>query len=314
MSGNNTVYEAASGKAEFLKDPDRRYEVVKSDQPLVVYHANCADGFTAAWACWEKNPSWEYRPMAYSDNGFSQLLKDALGRDVYFLDFCLSRLEMWQIGTVANKLVVLDHHKTAEAALAGFEEEMDVFGANVEVVFDMERSGAGIAWDYFWPGKPRPALVDVVEDRDLWRFQYWFTKNVMAYIFSFDYTFENWMKLHFSLRHSLYEKEQIGASLVRKHEKDIRELLKGGRRTMTIGGVEVPVCNLPYTMSSEAGHILAEEAPFAACYWDAGDKRRFSLRSREDGADVSEIAKRYGGGGHKHAAGFEMPLGWEGDA
>jgi len=286
-----------------------------SNQPLVVYHANCADGFTAAWACWKRHPDWEYRPMAYGDGGLGLLLRDVVGRDVYFLDFCLSKEQMWPIGMVANKLVVLDHHKTAEAALNGFEEEMKVFNEDVEVVFDMERSGAGIAWDYFWPGKERPMLVDVVEDRDLWKFKMWQTKNLMAYIFSYDYTFENWQKLHISLRDDWYAKEQLGAAIVRKHDKDIRELLKGGRRTMVIGGVEVPVCNLPYTMSSEAGHILAEDAPFAACYWDANDKRRFSLRSRADGgADVSEIAKQYGGGGHKHAAGFEMPLGWEGDS
>src|SRR5690606_16346108 len=118
-----------------------------SNQPLVVYHANCADGFTAAWACWTRHPDWEYRPMAYGDGGLGRLVRDVVGRDVYFLDFCLTKQQMWQIRMVADKLVVLHHHKTAEAELNGLEEEMRISNEDVEVVFDMERSGAGSAWD-----------------------------------------------------------------------------------------------------------------------------------------------------------------------
>jgi len=85
----------------------------------------------------------------------------------------------------------------------------------------------------------------------------------------------------------------------------------------------VPVANMPLTMTSDAGHALCEwydqglagsyKPPFAACYWDTPLGRVFSLRSRDDGADVSSIAKQYGGGGHARAAGFRVAIGWEGD-
>lgn len=78
---------------------------------------------------------------------------------------------------------------------------------------------------------------------------------------------------------------------------------------MNIGGYNVPVSNLPYAMSSDAGHIMGKGEPFAACYTDTEKGRVFSLRSSPEGVDVSEIAKQYGGGGHKHAAGFTIPLG-----
>jgi uncharacterized protein len=105
-----------------------------------------------------------------------------------------------------------------------------------------------------------------------------------------------------------------GGAIERKHFKDIEELLKITTRRMVIGGVEVPVANLPYTMSSDAAGALAKNSPFGACYFDRPDARVFSLRSRgPEGADVSEIGARYGGGGHKNAAGFQAPLGWEGD-
>lgn len=78
-------------------------------------------------------------------------------------------------------------------------------------------------------------------------------------------------------------------------------------REFVIGGYAVPVANLPYTMASDAGHKLAESAPFGACYWDTPEGRVFSLRSQGE-FDVSEIAKQYGGGGHKNAAGFRVPF------
>jgi uncharacterized protein len=76
----------------------------------------------------------------------------------------------------------------------------------------------------------------------------------------------------------------------------------------------MPCANLPYIYSSDAGNIMSEGQPFAACYTDRNDgMRSFSLRASEGGMDVSQIASAYGGGGHAKAAGFAMPLGWEGD-
>jgi oligoribonuclease NrnB/cAMP/cGMP phosphodiesterase (DHH superfamily) len=75
---------------------------------------------------------------------------------------------------------------------------------------------------------------------------------------------------------------------------------------MNIGGHNVPMANLPYTLTSDAGHLLAKGEPFAGCYWDTPKGRVFSLRSQDDGLDVSEIAKQYGGGGHKNASGFRL--------
>ena len=98
-----------------------------------------------------------------------------------------------------------------------------------------------------------------------------------------------------------------GAAIERKHHKDIAELVKVCRRRMVIGGTEVWVASLPYTLTSDAGHLMAQGEPFAACYWDTADGRVFSLRSQDDGADVSAIAAQYGGGGHVHASGFKVP-------
>jgi hypothetical protein len=176
-------------------------------------------------------------------------------------------------------------------------------GPRIYTVFDMNKSGAGLTWDFFFRDEQRPALIDHVEDRDLWRFALPGTREIQAAVFSYPYYFDIWDNL---MRWPINDLRTEGRAIERKHHKDIAELLGVVTRRMNIGGHNVPVANLPYTLTSDAGHKLAEHEPFAGCYWDTPDGRVFSLRSRDDGMDVSEIAKQYGGGGHRNASGFRV--------
>lgn len=272
-------------------------------QPIVIYHKNCADGFAAAWAARLAHPDWEFYPAVHSDP--PPIVRD---RQVYLVDFCFKRPVMEQLLDEAEFVCVLDHHKSAmeDCQSLMFREHKPLRG-----IFDMERSGAGITWDWFHPGKPRPPLLDRVEDRDLWRFAFPNTKAVQASLFSFPYDFDIWTDL--MLHRKLEDLEAEGIALMRKHMKDIEELIATAAVRKVVLGTEVPVLNCPYFHSSEAGNVMAQGEAFAVCYYDAKEGRRFSLRSAADGVDVSAIAKRYGGGGHFHAAGFTMPwpFSWE---
>ena len=290
---------------------------------LCIYHGNCADGFTAAWVvrafCLSRRMPVQFHPGVYQDAP-----PDVTGRHVLMVDFSYKRPVLLEMAKVAKSIVILDHHKTAADDLSGFREPApvsewpDVSLPSVEgdkepiaALFDMSRSGAGIAWDFFF-GTPRHPLVNHVEDRDLWRFKLPHTREIQAAIFSYPYEFEIWDKLadsFDSFGNSALAVE--GAAIERKHFKDINELIKVVTRRFTIGGFSVPVANLPYTLTSDAGHALAQGEPFAGCYWDTPDGRVFSLRSTDDGMDVSEIAKQYGGGGHRNASGFRVPYGHE---
>jgi oligoribonuclease NrnB/cAMP/cGMP phosphodiesterase (DHH superfamily) len=231
------------------------------------------------------------------------------------VDFSYKRDVIVKMAETAKSILILDHHKTAQEDLAPFiVPELTVAAWNdnmcpvVSAVFDMERSGAGLTWDFFEPDAPRPALVNYVEDRDLWRFKLEGSREVSAYIFSNEYTFENWDRINAQLEDGLQYVINIGAAIERKHHKDVAELVDVCKRRMKIGGVEVWGASLPYTLTSDAGNLMAQGEPFAACYWDTPKGRVFSLRSTQEGSDVSAIASQYGGGGHKNASGFQVPL------
>jgi len=273
-------------------------------KPLIIYHGNCADGFSAAWCFWRK-----YGEGAdYHAGVYQQPPPDVTAREVFLVDFSYKRPVVDGMLSCAFKVTLIDHHKTAIDDLLPLRGKyLDYDGDRFGWFCDLERSGATLAWDYLFPNEPHPLLLGHIEDRDLWRFKLPGTREIQANVFSHEYTFAQWDKLMSANQAELLQMTAAGAAIERKHHKDIAELVAVCKRRLTIGGVEVWAASLPYTLTSDAGHLMAVGEPFAACYWDTADGRVFSLQSQEDGADVSEVAKKYGGGGHVHASGFKVP-------
>ncbi len=297
---------------------------------LCIYHGNCADGFTSAWVVRKALEHCEFHSAMYQTPP-----PDVEGRHVYIVDFSYKRPVLEEMARKARSITILDHHKTAAEDLAPFTHEKAFYGHDkwsllrmtpfefeaycgmvgclpIRALFDMKRSGAGITWDYFFGENTRPELLNHIEDRDLWKFSLRGTREIQANVFSYPYDFKVWDWL---FEQPVDKLQEDGAAIERKHFKDIRELIKVVKRDMAIGGFVVPMANLPYTLTSDAGHIMSKgegsdadpEHPFAGCYWDTPEGRVFSLRSAEGGMDVGDIAKQYGGGGHKHASGFMIP-------
>lgn len=261
------------------------------NKTLCIYHSNCADGFTSAWVVRRAlGDQVDFHAGVYNDPP-----PDVTGRDVVLVDFSYKLGVLEQMVDQAKSITILDHHKTAQADLE------DLPGALT--VFDMDRSGARITWDHYFPGEEPPKLLLHIEDRDLWRFALPRTREIQSCVFSYPYKFDVWDQL---MQISVDALAKDGIAIERKHRKDVAELLTVVTRKMRIGGFLVDVANVPYTLTSDAGTTLAAGKPFGACYWDTPGGRVFSLRSTDQGEDVSEIAKLYGGGGHRNASGFRV--------
>ena len=283
-------------------------------RPLVIYHDNCPDGFTAAWAVWRAlGDTAEYLPATY---GQPHPLAKTRGRRVILVDFSYPRAALEEIAQgVGTTVEVYDHHKTARDDLTSW--------SSGKVVFDMERSGAGIAWDEFTEDKEalwlgvRPWLIAYVEDRDLWRWKLPDSREVSEYLFSLDRTFAEWSHVDAAWgstptgRAGLGPAIEAGRALLRAKRLRVAAMCANARMMTFEDGTRLPGVNASWDFS-EIGERLCEQfpdAPAGGYYFDRADKRQWGFRSR-GGFDVSALCKRHGGGGHAAAAGFESEIGW----
>lgn len=278
---------------------------------LIVFHNNCPDGTTAAYIAKLRYPDAELLPRDHGVEPPYDLVKD---KDVLVVDFSWrTREQNDKLASLAKSFRILDHHKTAEAVLAGAPY----------ATFDMNRSGAGLAWDYLFGNDcepistawnplallvPRPWWVNYVEDRDLWRFNLPDSHAVNNYIMTFPYTIEGWLTM---TKAPLSLAVQAGKDIQLQIDKYVCEAVKQAQRghlNLNNKQYTVAIVNVPYINCSEVGHVLSETADVGLSWFERSDGViQFSARSRGD-IDVSEIAKQFNGGGHLHAAGWQMSV------
>lgn len=268
--------------------------------PLVIYHANCLDGFGAAFAAYQHFSSKGIEAEYYSAKHGTEP-PDCEGREVYIVDFSYKRSVLKHICDVAEKVTILDHHISAQEDLAGLEDEYD----NLTVVFDMERSGAVITWEHFHSSVP-PRLLLHVQDRDLWRFELEGTDEINTALMSYPFTFGFWCEL--TENEAKLEELRAEGETLNRYRRQLIDQYKKRAVMGRVAGYEVPMVNAPHAIISELLGELAEGYPFAIGYQDRGNQRSWSLRSSKDGVDVARIAERFGGGGHRRAAGFSTEL------
>lgn len=279
---------------------NEKEEWTKALPPMMcIYHRGCLDGIGAAWVV---HKAYEHRDIEYYGGQYNEEIPDVSGKEVIIVDFSYKAVDLQEMAKVAYSIVVIDHHKTAEAELSQPIE-------GVQTIFDMGHSGAVLTWmQYFGKNDPNlPQALIRIQDRDLWKFEYEDTKDFCAALFSYDRSNLNEM---FEILSACEYEEYVMPDYIREGKalnRDHDNRLKAAAKNARIGGckgIEVPWVNAPPDLASDLGHMLSKDYPFAVIYWDTKDKTIYSLRSNEDGQDVSEIAKFYGGGGHKHAAGF----------
>lgn len=276
----------------FLTDDPGFYE----GRTLVCYHANCSDGFAAAWVAQLAIPSVVLLPCFYG-----QKPPDTSGKIVFVLDFSWDELQpMLEMGRAAAQMTVIDHHKTAGPLLR------DLILRQVEqaAFFDVSRSGARLALDYFFPrGNPDIEwLIDYVQDRDLGRRILPGVDAVSCYLDTLEYRPELWSE---AARMGPAAMIQAGAPIV-AYQRRLVSQLADRAELVELGGMTTWAANASVLWSLVASEILARHGgDFALTYRRRQDGRwEYSLASAGD-FDVSVVAQKYGGGGHHRAAGFE---------
>lgn len=259
---------------------------------FVLYHAQCLDGFTAAWCAWQKlgEDVTTYIPVKHGEPP-PDLPNNSR---VYLVDFAYPRQITLSLQAKSQELIILDHHKTAQEELLGLKFAL----------FNLQKSGAMLAWEYWQGNKQPPDLVRYVQDRDLWLKQLPFTEEIHIALTTMSPTFQQWQILA-EIPDFVDYMVAIGQPLLVK-KKAIIEAIAHQPSWVEIAGYRVPCVHAPHHWS-DVCHLLCDRFPqakFAVSWRIDGEIKRWDLRSVGD-FDVSAIARLYGGGGHKNAAGFQ---------
>ena len=271
-------------------------------QPLVLYHARCADGFAAALAAW-RFYAGQVECLGLSHGQVSSVaeLPPLAGRAVYVLDFSFAPDLLAEIDARAAKLVLLDHHKSAAEQLAGFACRCGALH------FDMGKSGARLAWEFFHPDAPMPDLVRHVEDRDLWTWQYPETAGYVAALDMEPFDFARWQQI------AGFAPAETAAFVVRGQAMDekfrhLAQDVAGGAQPLLFNGEKGLMVNAPGAFHSLVGELLSQQSGTYALMWVVGKdgQVKVGLRSQR-GYDCSPLAISMGGGGHAQACGFRLP-------
>ncbi len=223
-----------------------------------------------------------------------------------FVDIAPDNDELLALAQVAEQVVVLDHHVTARdryEADPGLSNRIEELGH--EICFDLTRSGAVLAWTYF-SRDPVPPLLEYVQDQDLWQWKLPDSREVNATIGAHPLSFDTWDELTARSVRSLADE---GRPIVRSERVEIERRARAAHAIELEGRLVAAVNST--TVRSSIGHVLAERKAYGiewgCVYRIDADRVHATLYSIGD-VDVATVAGRYGGGGHRNAAGFSVPL------
>lgn len=277
---------------------------------IVLYHKGCPDGWCSAYIAHKRYPEAELVPYDQGQDPPFELIvdKDVLSVDIRWA----SRAGVEKAISLAKSFCVIDHHATGGGDLTGLPG----------YIFDVERSGAGLTWDYLF-GKdrpdpisyeghrvayvPRPWWVNYIEDRDLWKWRLENSRAISMAMNMFPFTIEAWDEMVRKHRPSslMYD----GQLLLKQDATYIEQIGQYAARGK-FRGINVYIVNAPYQFASNLGEMLNQRdpnVPMSITYYErpGEDKVFFSLRGNGN-VNVAEVAKGFGGGGHRSAAGFNL--------
>ncbi len=280
-----------------IKFREKRKTTRKPAKDIVVlYHNDCTDGFSAAWAAWKKfGNKADYIGIDPGSAPIPGLLK----KEIYMVDVIYSVQHLNKLIKSNKKVVAIDHHVSNQKA---FELVKDG-------LFDISHSGAVLAWNYFHPKIKIPKLLAHVEDMDLWKFKLSKTREIGAYLDMVDFSFIEWDRVYNGIkkRSKFNEYIQKGVLLLKYQDKVIDRIISNYAELVNFFGYTAYAVNSP-VFNSQIANVLYKKLPPIGIVWVQENDGSVHVSLRSDGkVDVSKLASKFKeGGGHKRSAGFSV--------
>lgn len=248
----------------------------------------------------------EYLPINYNQPfPFDKIERD---ETVVIVDFSLQKEgEFERLLEITPSVIWIDHHKTAIEKYAHLEDR--ILGIRRDGV-----SGCELTWEYFYllipfSNQAPPEVVKLLGDYDIWAFQYGeYTNRLQVGIRLYNThplspDWDRWLSSDYIPTKEMEE----GKIALKYRNSQYAGLIKAWSFPTTFEGYRAIACNAG-SVSSQLFDTVGGDYDLLIPFVFDGSQWTVSLYTREDEIDVSEIAKKYGGGGHKGAAGFQCKV------
>lgn len=286
---------------------------------ICLFHFPCSDGITAAAIVFNHyagDSSIEFVQGNYSNRKDTmELIESWRGKHVLMVDFSYPADFLEKAAQSAESVVILDHHKTAQAALADYVVDGPPNVKNIEKVlednkivalFDMKECGATMTWKFFNPGADVPEYIQYIRDVDINLLELprvhdfkWATRAIELNV---------GVNAELIKNASVSQMKEDGVAIKRFVENRLSQLKTQSREGIW-GQIPFRWVITDYAFASDAANsILDEGYRLGVAVYFTLDGLGLSLRSTPD-LDCSAIAKEFGGGGHGPAAGANIK--WE---
>ena len=271
----------------------------------LLYHGDCIDGFASAFACYYFMKTKNKRKrVSFIPCQHQKAPVNVSGKNVLMCDFSYKYNILKDMIKNANKFCILDHHVSAEKDLKNIPKE--------HKVFDKNHSGAYITWAYFFGEENVPLFIRYVEDNDIGARRMPNTKGFTSFIFNLPKTFDIYEKL-LDDSYVLNTVIPIGEGMQKQNDSYIADgVKKVAMNFMLIDSKLYFIASVNTSiLKSEIGNSVFNTYPnanFALCHSQNSftGETYLSLRSMDTATDVEVIASKFGGGGHRNAAGISV--------
>lgn len=298
------------GRGFGTPEASRKKEADSENIVKCFYHSADLDGWCSGaivqqWA-FERGEKIDLIPFDYGQKFPIDSL--VVGEKIFMVDVSLPSEEMEALNDKCD-LIWIDHHKTAINDSSGF------FYGNTSGVREVGKAACELAWGYCFPEKEIPRSVFLLGRYDVWDLDAGQTHDD---VLGFQYFAKASAKDPQSKEGSHWWSEYLDdddidcdiylGKKILQMDRVRNEMILRNSHMVEFEGFKVLAVN------TQSNSLMAAEAPDRNLYdviamWWQNNNYEYVVSLRSTGnADVGELAKRYGGGGHTAAAGYKTSL------
>lgn len=268
---------------------------------ICFYHKSDLDGHCSGAIVKDYYPDCEMIGIDYGDEFPWERVKPL--EVVFMVDFSLPEADMRRLSNLAV-LHWIDHHKTAiDWAVAGG------FWASGGQLLEIGEAACELTWRYLRPDEPMPEAVYLLGRYDVWKHHE--VENALEFQYGMRLrdtdpsNRDEWAWLFWHKELCVMQVVRDGRMVLLYEDKQNAKYADGYAFELAFEGLRFVALNRGCANSKAFDAVYDSEmhdAMMLFCF--NGQSWKVSLYSDKESVDVSAIAKKYGGGGHKGAAGF----------